>query len=195
MLKILQDKVIPCFAKCPNYDILNETLLNSYSLREMTMKQQIFEMEGFQISGIKTRTNNQSEMEPDTARIPVLWHRLEEELITQKIESQNNSGILFGVYSDFSDEDRGDYSLLIGKETDAKIKNDPSSQISSVDIRPGKYLLFSGEGKMPEIVMKTWTDIWAYFNSSSEYRRAFKTDFEKYDPGQESKVEIYISVV
>jgi len=41
--------------------------------------------------------------------------------------------------------------------------------------------------------MATWSKIWEYFaNKNSQYKRAYKTDFEYYK--NQHEIEIYISI-
>ncbi len=65
-------------------------------------------------------------------------------------------------------------------------------------IPAAKYLVFTSEkGSMPDIVIKAWQDIWAWF-ASSEIERAYTGDFESYDERcanpQEAQVDIYIAI-
>ena len=66
------------------------------------------------------------------------------------------------------------------------------AQFSSVKIQAGNYLVFQGEGSMPSAVVELWRKIWNYFESGSEYKRIFISDFEEYRDSD--KVAIYIGV-
>ena len=59
----------------------------------------------------------------------------------------------------------------------------------NLKIQSGKYALFSFANE-PQNVAKFWDEIWRYFESS-ELKRIYKTDFEKY---LKDKIEIYISI-
>lgn len=66
------------------------------------------------------------------------------------------------------------------------------NQLSSVTIQSGKYLVFQGTVEMPAIVLETWKRVWAFFETNTEHRRNFISDFEAYSgPGQ---VAIYIGL-
>jgi len=44
-----------------------------------------------------------------------------------------------------------------------------------------------------QAIIETWGEIWEYFsNENSQYKRAYKTDFEYYK--DQNEIEIYISV-
>lgn len=66
-------------------------------------------------------------------------------------------------------------------------------EMQSLMINEGQYLMFPVKGELPQAIMETWQQIWAYFDDESiDERRAYKTDFEKYI--SEDEAEIYISV-
>ena len=64
---------------------------------------------------------------------------------------------------------------------------------SRVDIQAGDYLVFTGQGDMPQMVIDTWVRIWHYFAENPQVQRRFGTDFEAYEgPDQ---VAIHIGVL
>jgi predicted transcriptional regulator YdeE len=66
------------------------------------------------------------------------------------------------------------------------------TQLSSVTIQSGNYLVFQGTGPMPATVVETWKRVWEFFETNTEYRRNFVSDFEAYHgPDQ---VAIYIGL-
>ncbi|KKM84552.1 hypothetical protein LCGC14_1297960, partial [marine sediment metagenome] len=59
-----------------------------------------------------------------------------------------------------------------------------ASDVVTVSIPAGKYLLFSEKGNMPNTVMNAWEKAWEYFNNPScEHTRTYKVDFEHYIGG------------
>jgi predicted transcriptional regulator YdeE len=147
---------------------------------------------GKKIAGIKTSTSNTVESNPETACIPALWQRFFTENIEEQIPNKLTDGILLGVYTDYDNEQRGHYSLLAGREVSA-IDALPGG-LAAVDIPGGYYLVFAGEGDMPAVIYSTWQKIWEYFSSSSDYVRAFTTDFELYSDDNPGRIEIYIAI-
>ena len=61
-----------------------------------------------------------------------------------------------------------------------------------VDIQAGDYLVFTGHGDMPQMVIDTWVRIWRYFAENPQVQRRFGTDFEAYE-GPDS-VAIHVGV-
>lgn len=56
----------------------------------------------------------------------------------------------------------------------------------------GNYLVFHGTGPMPAMVVETWKRVWEFFETNTEYRRNFISDFEAYSgPDQ---IAIYIGL-
>jgi predicted transcriptional regulator YdeE len=144
------------------------------------------------VIGIKTSTSNTLETDPQSARIPGLWQRFFSESIEEQIPSKVSEGLLYGVYSDYDKEQRGHYSIIIGR------------QVSTTDVVPdgfvateipqGDYLVFAEEGDMPAVIYATWQAILEYFSRSTSHIRAFTTDFELYNNESSNKIEIYIAV-
>jgi len=68
-----------------------------------------------------------------------------------------------------------------------------NEELETVTLYEGNYLCFEAKGEMPQAVIETWGEIWAYFSGDNcSEKRVFKTDFELY-LGQD-KAEIYIGV-
>lgn len=66
------------------------------------------------------------------------------------------------------------------------------SKFDNARIQSGKYLVFEQSGEIHKIVLELWNEIWNFFESS-DIKRAYTTDFEKYI--SHDRVEIYISIL
>ena len=135
---------------------------------------EILAVEGFKICGLKTRTKNADEINGDS-KIPALWAKFMREFYDGKSE-------IYGVYCSYENGVNGLYDLFIGTKSLC-----PSGEI--LEIKSGEYAVFSFPNE-PQNVAKFWGEIWKYFESS-ELKRAYETDFEKY---LNEKIEIYISI-
>nr|WP_158291771.1 effector binding domain-containing protein [Lampropedia puyangensis] len=93
----------------------------------------------------------------------------------------------FGLYHDYASNELGLYSVVAGVAVHA-----PDPSMASVQVAAGPYLVFTGQGPMPQTVVQTWGRVWAYFQGDVPHQRAFTTDFEAYS-GTDS-VAIYIAV-
>ncbi|WP_103571340.1 GyrI-like domain-containing protein [Campylobacter concisus] len=130
--------------------------------------------ESFEIYGVKTRTKNEDEID-GKGKIPALWSKF-------MSEYYGGRGEIYSVYCNYESDLNGHYDNFIGIRSHQK--GDENLKIQS-----GKYALFSFANE-PQNVAKFWDEIWRYFESS-ELKRTYKTDFEKY---LKDKIEIYISI-
>lgn len=141
-----------------------------------TMKQ----VESFTVTGFSVRTQNSEEFNQKTAKLPSLW----QQFYTSELTRNAN---IFGVYSNYDSDANGAYTVTVG------IKSDHTkTQLSSVTVHAGNYLVFQGRGPMPATVVETWKQVWAFFETNSEHRRNFISDFEAYSGSDQ--VAIYIGL-
>lgn len=134
------------------------------------------------IHGIRIRTINTNEMNPKTAKIGALWQKFDKQVI---VDYQSGEKV-YGVYYDYESDANGEYSVLAGYDGE-------DENLEEVTIVSGKYLRFVASGEIPQVVIETWGKIWEYFSDeTSEFKRAYKTDFEYYKSGND--IEIFISI-
>ncbi|OPA71805.1 hypothetical protein BB381_07210 [Campylobacter pinnipediorum subsp. caledonicus] len=136
--------------------------------------------ESFKITGFKATTTNKDESDLKTSVIDKLWNNF------FKSGVSNESNVKYGVYFNYKDKYFGKYDILVGT------KNSKKQTLDTVEIQKGKYLVFKKEGRIPEIVIELWQEIWHFFENST-IKRTYTTDFEKYIDN--NKVEIYISIL
>ncbi|NVJ52717.1 MAG: GyrI-like domain-containing protein [Campylobacteraceae bacterium] len=142
-------------------------------------------LEKFYVSGITTRTNNETELNDENPKIPALWQKYVDENIEGKTFNKAKSMAMYGVYNKYESDVNSDYDYTIAVEV-TKPKN-------AITIEKDRYLVFTKEGEFPDVVIETWKDVWDYFASETcEYERAYNYDFEKY--AKENEIEIYISI-
>ncbi len=137
------------------------------------------------ITGLKIRTKNSDEMNPDVAKIGLLWQSFFLDIVPTLKETNVPT---YGVYTNYESDAMGEFDVLVG------VENLPiSDELSSVTLKEGKYLCFESKGEMPQAVIETWGEIWNYFSDENcKEKRAYGTDFELYL--SESEAEIYIGV-
>jgi predicted transcriptional regulator YdeE len=137
-------------------------------------------VESFIVTGLSVRTQNSDEFNEKTAKLPSLW----QQFYTSELATNAN---IFGVYSNYDSDANGPYTVTVGVESDYA-----QAQFSSVTIQSGNYLVFQGTGEMPATVVETWKRVWAFFETNTEPRRNFISDFEAYSgPDQ---IAIYIGL-
>ncbi|WDD99974.1 GyrI-like domain-containing protein [Thalassomonas actiniarum] len=143
-------------------------------------------LDGFELAGFVTRTKNVDEMDPAKAKIGNLWQQFYGEAgALLQPESK-----VCGVYSNYESDASGEFDVIAGADV---LIGQAISGVEAITVQPGRYLVFSGEGEMPGVVIALWGQIWHYFNESDcPHQRAYQTDFEYYKG--ESQVEIYIGI-
>ena len=142
-------------------------------------------LDPFYVSGITTTTNNANESDENSAKIPTLWQSYVDDNIEGKTFNKAKSMAMYGVYTNYESNEQGEYDYTIGIEV-TKPKN-------AITIPKQRYLVFTKQGELPEVVIETWQEIWDYFASPTcEHERVFTYDFEKY--AKEDEIEIYIAI-
>ena len=120
------------------------------------------------IYGFTTRTNNETEFNPETAKIPGIWQTLHQSTLINDAE-------IFGVYSNYESDMNGFYSVTAGCPNQHGQNN-----LTKIEIQSGNYLVFENQGAMPDAIIQAWQRVWEYFSNQKNYQRAYQTDFEKY---------------
>lgn len=147
----------------------------------------------FTVAGIAVRTCNRDEMNPDTARLGELWNRFFTQSWERKLPARGDDGRIFGVYSSYASNEHGAFDVTAGVAVAATdLGQVAATGAACVNVEAGEYLVFTGEGEMPQMVIGTWQRIWRYFAAHLQVQRRFGTDFEAYEGPD--KVAIYIGV-
>ena len=138
------------------------------------------QVESFTVTGFSVRTQNSDEFNEKTAKLPSLW----QQLYTSELAINAN---IFGVYSSYDSDVNGSYTVTVGVKSDHA-----QTELSSVIVHAGNYLVFQGTGPMPATVVEAWKQIWAFFETNTNHRRNFISDFEAYSGPEQ--VTIYIGL-
>lgn len=152
-------------------------------------KPQLVEKPSFTLAGISVRTINRDEANPEAAKLAAFWTKFRNENIPASIPSALANSPVYGAYFDYESDETGHYTVCAGLEVSP---NESATGFTRIEVPKGRYLVFSAKGSMPEIVIKTWQTIWAYFAQDPVYTRAFKVDFESYPSTDE--VAVYIGI-
>lgn len=155
------------------------------------MNPSVVQVSAFSVAGIAVRTRNGDEMVPERARIGALWDQFFSESWARRLPGPGADGRLYGVYSAYESDQHGAFDVTAG--VSAAVQAEPPVGTARVEVEPGDYLVFPGEGPMPQMVIDAWGDVWRYFEANPGVRRRFGTDFELYE-GPES-VAIHIGVL
>lgn len=147
--------------------------------------------------GISVRTNNKNEFDSTQAKIPNTIEKYFTQNISEKILSRRNPGIIYCCYTDYENDMNGDYTYFIGEEV--VNFSDKLTELGELVIPEQDYVRFAnGPGKMPDVCIEMWQQIWKMSNKELGGSRNYKTDFELYDERSKDKtntiLDIYIGI-
>ena len=93
---------------------------------------------------------------------------------------RKNPGITYCVYIEYESDFTGDYTYFIGEEVNS-FENIPAD-LQKLTIAPAKYQKFTTRsGKIPEVVIHAWQQIWKMSANDFDGERAYVADIEVYD--------------
>lgn len=147
-------------------------------------------MDNFKIIGISTETTNENGQ--STIDVEKIWGKFWSENISDKIPNKESEDI-YAVYTDYESDFTGKYRLIIGFSVNT-LDNIPN-EFMGREIHIGKNKKYISKGKMPEAIVKTWTEIWKEQDLKRAYRADVTVHGKKYYDGDNAEVETYISVI
>jgi len=161
------------------------------------MKKELVNKSEIKLVGLTARTNNKNEMNPQTSKIGELAGRFWSQNIASQIFNRKNPGVTLSVYTEYDSDEHGDYTYFIGEEVNSF--ENVSASFQKLTIPAATYQKFTtSPGKMPEVVINAWQQIWKMSVNDFGSERAYVADFEVYDerasdPANAS-LDIYIGV-
>lgn len=144
------------------------------------MKKELANKSEIKLVGLTARTNNQNEMNPQTSKIGELAGHFWSQDIANQIPNRKNPGVTLAIYTEYDSNEHGDYTYFIGEEVSSF--EDVPSELQKLTIPAAKYQKFTTpSGKMPEVVINAWQQIWEMSVNDFGGDRAYIADFEVYD--------------
>ena len=145
------------------------------------MKKTIVNHPEIKLIGLKVRTRNSKEFNPETAKIGALVGRYWQENIAQKIPNRKNPGVSLVGYSNYESDEHGDYDYYYGEEVTSL--DEIPSELSGLLIPAGQFIkVTSEEGPSPQIIIDTWQKVWQMTaDDQLGAKRGYFADFEVYD--------------
>ena len=140
-----------------------------------------------QLAGIQTRTTNLNEATPE-AKIKPLWERFFQDRVAQSVPGYTAQSALYGVYSGYASDAHGAFDV-----TAAVQASEVPDGLVGVAAPAGAYLVFEGQGAMPQTVLAVWGAVWQYFERAPAYPRRYAVDFEEYTG--DGRIAVHIGVV
>ena len=146
-------------------------------------------MNDFKIIGISIETTNENGQ--SIKDVEKIWGKFWNENTSDKIPNKDSNEI-YAVYTDYENDYTGKYTLIIGFPV-TTLDNIPDGFVGR-EISVKKNEKYISKGKMPEAILKTWTEIW----QDTQLKRAYRADVtvhgKKYFDGDNAEVETYISI-
>lgn len=149
------------------------------------MEYKVIKQEEKIVAGIEARTNNFSE---DVYKIiSGLWEKFYSETYN-KIENKVN-GRSLGIYTEYENDEKGDYTMITACEVSSSNKNNNDMIIKRIPA--GKYAVFTIRGDVRTEVGKFWQELW-----KMKLERTFICDYEEYCEGtiEDCLINIYIGI-
>ena len=148
--------------------------------------------------GLKLRTNNKNEMHAETAKIGEQASFYWQNQVANHIKHRVHPGVTYAVYTEYESDEHGDYSYFIGEVVDSFTDQD-LTQFSTLTIPVSHYQKFTTQpGKIPDIVIAAWQNIWAMTERDLGGQRQYIADFEVFDQRaadpSRAVVDIYIGI-
>lgn len=97
-----------------------------------------------------------------------------------KIANRKNPGRVFAVYTNYETNENGPYTYFLGEEV-SSFENIHETFQTLVVPRQEYAKFTSNPGKIPEVVINMWLNIWGMSSQDFEGERAYISDFEVYD--------------
>ncbi|MCX7600761.1 MAG: GyrI-like domain-containing protein [Meiothermus sp.] len=145
---------------------------------------------GFFVAGYEVRTSQRAEADPQTAKIPALWEKIERGELELLIPKRLAKGKPFVVYYNHQDPPHGPYSVLLGYQVIGS--DDVPPGLSGLNVPAGRYLMFTALGPRPGSVVQAWHFIQSYFEQPGAPRRAYTFDYEVHENSQ--RVSIFVAI-
>ena len=161
------------------------------------MQKTIVKLPEIRLVGLRTRTNNQDELDLNKAKIGGVIANYFSNQIPDKIPNLLTKEQTYSVYSNFESDFHGCYDYFYGGWV-ASFDN-ILPDLATLIIPPQTYVKFTTDkGVMPKIVIDGWMKIWQMSSEELGGIRSYIADFEIFDQRasdpQNAVVDIYIGI-
>lgn len=114
-----------------------------------------------------------------------------------RIPNRKNPGVTLAVYTDYESDEHGNFTYFFGEEV-SSFENCPS-ELSQCIIPKSKFFkITTPRGKMPDVVIEAWMEIWKMTVDDLGGKRRYQADFEVYDERASdpnaTSMDIYIGI-
>ncbi|WP_250253459.1 GyrI-like domain-containing protein [Chryseobacterium sp. Marseille-Q3244] len=143
-------------------------------------------IEPFKVIGIAVRTTNENEQAAKD--IPVLWEKLMQENILEKIPNKIDNTV-YSIYTEYEKDHTKPYTTLLGCKVE-NLDHIPEGMIGK-SFEGGNYVKFMAKGNLAEgLVINEWFKIW-----NMDLDRMFTADFEMYGEKAQNPADAEIDIL
>lgn len=143
-------------------------------------------VEPFKVIGIAVRTTNENEQAAKD--IPVLWEKLMQENILEKIPNKIDNTI-YSIYTEYEKDHTKPYTTLLGCKVE-NLDHIPEGMIGK-SFEGGNYVKFTAKGNLAEgLAINEWFKIW-----NMDLDRMFTADFEIYGEKSQNPADAEIDIL
>ncbi|AZB10919.1 AraC family transcriptional regulator [Chryseobacterium sp. G0162] len=143
-------------------------------------------IEPFKVIGIAVRTTNENEQAAKD--IPVLWEKLMQENILEKIPNKIDNTV-YSIYTEYEKDHTKPYTTLLGCKVE-NLDHIPEGMIGK-SFEGGNYVKFTAKGNLAEgLVINEWFKIW-----NMDLDRMFTADFEMYGEKAQNPADAEIDIL
>lgn len=103
------------------------------------------------------------------------WELFFNSEVLEYLNGQNISQDIISVYYEYEGDHNDPYTLLIGYEVAESFEVPTGLNSVSIKLNHDKYEI---EGELPDAIIDKWHDIW----DDTSKKRAYKADFDRYNP-------------
>jgi predicted transcriptional regulator YdeE len=144
------------------------------------LKKELMQLPAMQLMGIRVRTSNADEFNPETAKIPTTIQKYITEAVYDKIPNRKTPGKTYCVYTEYENDHTGQYTYFIGEEVE--LSADIPAGLNTITVPAQVYAKFTTEsGAMPNVCISGWMQIWKMTTEDLGGERNYIADFEIYD--------------
>ncbi|WP_336213680.1 GyrI-like domain-containing protein [Nonomuraea sp. LPB2021202275-12-8] len=140
------------------------------------------------VVGFAVRTTNADELDPDRAKLPVLWQRAGAPGAFAHVPGRADE-LLYAVLTDYESDHHGAYTQIVGIAV-RTVPRLPEGMVA-VRVPAARSLKVEARGQMPQAIVDAWQRVWKHTESGGTPARSFATDLEVHHPGG---ADLYIAV-
>jgi len=162
------------------------------------MEKEKVKLDSIALIGVTTRTNNKNEMIPGKSKIGALAGNYWSSKLADEFKARSDPYVTYAVYTEYESDEHGDYTYFIGEKVKS-LDSQNHSKFKPLIVPKGTYQKFTTKsGKMPDIVIASWQEIWKMTQDDFGGKRNYIADFEVYDKRSSDPnnmvIDIYIGI-